>query len=203
MPCTRRRMRVDIVQLTTLIFYFTLPIVTQSLVSGIHISSKQKLLLPSSLSFLVAQFHARKCEAYITSDSTLDSPIKEKEYLIFSKSIICNAEEFGNRERDQDFVTLEILFIIFFVLWPVLIFGYFAILLYRTRLSIMSQKPSELANKCRFLWTDFDENTSIAIYWDLIDFLRKLFLVGFVNFLPLKSMLRLTVAVIGKTFYFV
>lgn len=32
-PFTRREMQVDVVQMTTLIFYFTLPVVTESLVS--------------------------------------------------------------------------------------------------------------------------------------------------------------------------
>lgn len=144
----------------------------------------------------IQKFDARICAAYVTSDS----PIKEKEYLIFAKSIICNAEKFGNGKRDRDYITLQILFWIFFILWVVLIFGYFAILLFRTKVSIMMQRPSELAHKCRFLWKDYDENSSIAIYWDLIDFIRKLFLVGLMNFLPLKSMLRLSVAVIGTPF---
>lgn len=125
---------------------------------------------------------------------TSDFPSKTStSYLLFSKSVICDSS------KDSTYQILQILFYIFIALWPIFIFGSFAILLYLVKPSVMKQKPSELAIKCRFLWADYDECSDIAMYWDLIDFLRKLTLVGFLNFIHHKYMLRLTIAVIGKS----
>ena len=134
-------------------------------------------------------FDAKICEAFKTDDEndTFESS------LVSSKTIRCDAS------IDDNFQNLQIIFWVFFTLWPCLILMGFAVLVSRIFSSVRNERPTSLAMKCQFLWSDFDQSSNIAIYWDIIDFVRKLFLVGFINFIDQNEgsnkLLRLTVAV--------
>lgn len=145
-------------------------------------------------------FDAKKCRSFITQDINCggeNQPSCSTSYLLFSKDIVCGSE--------GPYETLQALFWAYFTLWPIAIFGAFGILLRRVKPSIMMQKPSDLALNCRFLWADYNDESDIAMYWDLIDFIRKLGLVGFINFIQEQEgstkMLRLTIATVASVIY--
>ena len=97
-------------------------------------------------------------------------------YLLFSMDVECDAS-------NKNYSHLLSLFWIFYVLWPGVVPLLLLLLLTKVCHSVKENRPTKLANTCRFLWEDFDETSTIALHWDIIDTMRKLFLTGFVDFL--------------------
>jgi hypothetical protein len=78
-------------------------------------------------------------------------------------------------------------------------------LILRINKSVYNGRPDSLALSCRFLWEDFDENSPVAIFWDVIDSMRKIFLTGFINFIDEQDgstkILRLSMAATISSFF--
>ncbi|GFH43895.1 hypothetical protein CTEN210_00368 [Chaetoceros tenuissimus] len=62
---------------------------------------------------------------------------------------------------------------------------------------LLAFRPSLFAKKFAFLWADFHQNSNIAIYWDIVDSVRKVFLLGFINFIDPRGTSKLLKATIG------
>jgi len=97
------------------------------------------------------------------------------------------------------------MFWVFFTLWQCLTPLMFLLLLKQVNHSVQGNRPTPLARTCRFLWENFDETSSVALYWDVIDTMRRIFLTGFINFLDAKEgpnkILLLLVAATVSTLY--
>jgi len=115
---------------------------------------------------------AMKCTAFKTNDANHTY----RAYLLFSMDVECDAS-------NKNYSHLLSLFWIFYVLWPGVVPLLLLLLLTKVCHSVKENRPTKLANTCRFLWEDFDETSTIALHWDIIDTMRKLFLTGFVDFL--------------------
>ena len=117
----------------------------------------------------------------------------------------CRAFKTNDANEDKDYSSLLDLFWVFFALWPCLTPLLFLLLLTKINKSVQKSRPTPLASTCRFLWEDFDETSAIALNWDVIDTMRKIFLTGFINFLDAKEgsnkILRLSVACAVSTLY--
>ena len=140
-------------------------------------------------------FDAKKCRAFKTNDAK--DAIKS--YLLFAMEMECDEIE------DKNYSSLLDLFWVFFALWPCLTPLLFLLLLTKINKSVQKNRPTPLARTCRFLWEDFDETSAVALHWDVIDTMRKIFLTGFINFLDAKEgsnkILRLSVACTVSTLY--
>jgi len=141
-------------------------------------------------------FDAKKCRAFKTNDSDVG---EFKSYLLFAMEMECD------KDIDESYASLLRMFWVFFMLWPCLTPLMFLLLLTKVKHSVQDNRPTPLARTCRFLWEDFDETSSLALYWDLIDTMRKIFLTGIINFLDAKEgsnkILRLLVAATVSTLY--
>ena len=141
-------------------------------------------------------FDARRCRAFRTIDAAEDG---YKRYLLFALEVECDVNE------DEEYKRLMAWFWTFFVLWPCLVPVVFLVLLAVVKRSVKESRPTALAKSCRFLWEDFDETSSIALYWDVIDTFRKIFLNGLINFVDeqqgFSKVLRLSVACAVSTMY--
>jgi len=115
-------------------------------------------------------FDAKRCKTF-----------DNKRYLLFALEMECDVNE------DKEYERLMAWFWTFFVLWPCLIPVTFLVLLAMVKQSVKDNRPTALANSCRFLWEDFHETSSIALYWDVIDTFRKIFLNGLINFVDEKQ----------------
>ena len=140
-------------------------------------------------------FDARRCRSFRTNDS----PKEEKRYLLFALEVECDVNE------DKDYKHIMAWFWTFFVLWPCLVPVVFLVLLAVVKRSVKESRPTALAKSCRFLWEDFDETSSIALYWDVIDTFRKIFLTSAIYFVDEKQgfskVLRLSFACAVSTMY--
>jgi len=140
-------------------------------------------------------FDAKKCRAFVTNDATEET----KSYLLFAMEMECDGD------KDKNYSSLLEMFWVFFTLWPCLTPLLFLLLLTKVKKSVQQRKPTALATTCRFLWEDFDDASPIALYWDVIDTMRKIFLAGFINLLDSKEgsskILRLSVACVVSTLY--
>ena len=141
-------------------------------------------------------FDAGRCRAFITNDTP---EIGYKRYLLFALEVECDVK------NNQEYETLMAWFWTFFVLWPCLVPVVFLVLLTVVKCSVKESRPTALAKNCRFLWEDFDETSSIALYWDVIDTFRKIFLNGLINFVDeqqgFNKVLRLSAACAVSTLY--
>ena len=162
----RKKLYILLTQLSVILFYFALPIVSESI------------------------FDAKKCMAFETDDAARDI---KRSYLVSYPKVRCNKE-------DDTYQLLDEWFWGFFTIWLVVLPFFLISLTMKIGPSIKNQSPSRLALACRFLWQDFDEKSSIGIYWDVLDTMRKIFLTGFINFIDRregsKKILRLIVAAI-------
>lgn len=162
----RKKVYILLTQLSVILFYFALPIVSESI------------------------FDAKKCMAFETDDADRDS---KRSYLVSYPNVKCDKE-------DKTYQRLDIWFWSFFTIWLVVFPLFLISLTMKIEPSIKSQNPSRLALACRFLWQDFDEKSSIGIYWDVLDTMRKILLTGFINFIDMREgsnkILRLIVAAI-------
>lgn len=161
----RKKFYILLIQLSIILFYFALPIVSESI------------------------FDAKKCIAFETNDK--DGT--KSSYLASYLEVRCTKE-------DKIYQLLDEWFWGFFTIWLVIFPLLLISLTMKIGPSIKSQSPSRLALACRFLWQDFDEKSSIGIYWDVLDTMRKIFLTGFINFIDTREgsnkILRLIVAAI-------
>jgi hypothetical protein len=108
-------------------------------------------------------------------------------------------------DKDENYSSLLKMFWVFFTLWPFLTPLLFLLLLTKVKKSVQQRKPSALATICRFLWEDYDDTSTVALYWDVIGKMRKIFLADSINLLDPKEgsnkILRLSVACVLSTLY--
>ena len=71
----------------------------------------------------------------------------------------------------------------YFLLWPVACPALYLLLLLRARKAIVRRQQTALADSTRFLWREYRDAWML---WEVLDMLRKLFLDGFVLFIPVE-----------------
>ena len=108
-------------------------------------------------------------------------------YLLADMDIICS-------DLDPEFQSLNSYFVAFLILWLLVpLFG--LMLLVSVRSSVCAQRPSNLANACRFLWRDYNP---IFMYWEISDVMRKILLTALILFVDTEfgdiRLLRLWIA---------
>lgn len=150
------QLKVRLIQWIIIVVYFTLPLVSRSI------------------------FDAIKCISLHEKDEEF-SPMRKaeiKSYLMIDMKIQCDIN------ADPSYASVQQMFWIYLVLWPILTpIGLFTLLII-IRKSIISDSITGLANACRFLWADYDKS---LVFWDMFDLGRKIFLVGFIMFIDQKE----------------
>ena len=166
--------------------------------SATHVKSKILHMIVFILYFslpMVSQsiFEAKKCRAFKVQDS---SPPGYLSFLLADMNIMCDDQ------RNREFFSLQPIFWVAFTVWMVLTPLMFLVLLIRVKRSVQEGSPTRLALACRFLWEDYSNS---AIFWDVIDTIRKLCLTGFIMFIDPQEgsnkTIRLSVAAIISVFY--
>jgi hypothetical protein len=139
-------------------------------------------------------FAALKCRAFNTDDNEIPS---FESYLLIDMSIQCNIDD-ENSPYKNIYTTFWILFGVWIIFVPI---AFFFLLKYIGP-SIESYRITFLADACRFLWQDYN---SKMWFWDIVDSMRKIFLVGIIMFIDIQEgsnkILRLVVANIVSALY--
>lgn len=137
-------------------------------------------------------FDAKLCQAFQLGD--IPKPSFES-FLVADMSIVCDA-------RNRDYSSLQNIFWVAFALWPILTPLMFLVLIMSIQQYVKADKPTPLADACRFLWDDYDQS---MIFWDVVDTWRRLFLTGCIMFFDTREgsnrIFRLTLATIISSFY--
>jgi len=135
-------------------------------------------------------FDAYKCVSFKTDD------IEEKSnhYLLSDLALVC--------EDNVLPITLENLFYVLLVIWPIMVPLLMLALLWKIRHNVRSKRTTPLAEACSFLWRDYNES---MMFWEVIDLYRKMLLTGFMLLIPEQGpekILRLVLAILISILYF-
>ena len=95
---------------------------------------------------------------------------------------------------DAQYQSLNSFFVTFLMLWLLVPLSGLALVI-SVQTSVRAQRPSNLANACRFLWRDYDTS---FLYWEVLDMLRKMLLTALILFVDTEfgdiRILRLWIA---------
>ena len=139
-------------------------------------------------------FTARQCESFVY-DSRADRD-ELRSFLRADMDVRCS-------EEDDTYRSLQVMFWIFFFLWPVLVPMVYAELLRRALPDIRAGRSSlRLAQATRFLWKDYLPG---FLFWEVADTARKLLLTSAILFVDTEAgsrkLLRLCLAILVTTLY--
>jgi hypothetical protein len=140
-------------------------------------------------------FSIIQCQRFITI-GTRDDPLEYSRYLIDDLSVECD-------RSDPRYASLQVLFAVSLVLWPVLVNILWIHLISRIWHPIRAHRLTPLANACRFLWRDYEPS---MMFWDVVDLIRKIFLTGVIACIDMQAsteVIRLSIAVVISLVYVV